>query len=51
MKLIYKDYLKFYLNKLFYLKGECAMANIILSLKEDMVGYGTVERDNKHSCK
>ena len=34
MKLIYKKYLNFYKNKLFYLKGEDAMIDKILSLKE-----------------
>ena len=51
MRLIYKNYLKFYKYKLFYLKGEDVMINEILSFKGDMVKNGTMERDNKHSCK
>ena len=51
MRLIYKNYLKFYKYKLFYLKGEDVMIDKILSLKGDMVKNGTMERDNKHSCK
>ncbi len=35
MKLICKNYLKFYKRKIFYLKGENRMVDKILSLKED----------------
>ena len=50
MKLIYKNYVNFYKNKLFYLKGENVMIDKILSLKEDVFGekHGTLERDNQH---
>ena len=51
MKLIYKNYLEFYKYKLFYLKGEDVMINKIFSLKDECGENGTMERDNKHSCK
>ena len=50
MKLIYKNHVKFYKSKLFYLKGENVMIDKILSLKEDVFWRkcGTLERDNQH---